>query len=462
MAISIIDLIQQVMVCGGPAYLNLTDLKQLRLTCKPLKKMVDAQFTLAFIYGHDTSDEVEAVHNRRQLLHFLEKGWTNSIEELYIKTWIPDDAVKALFQTELPKLAILGIYPKDEEGERALVDYVERPPWYKIKDLRINVKTILPKWVRTLTELVSLELRSFSEMTIIPDWINTLERLENLEITGDHRVKTLPRSLESLINLKQLTIREFSKVTSLDNLLSNLRKLDHLTIYDCAALKTLFEALSELKLLKSIEIASCIQLECPSSVVFLPPLEKLCFADEYQTTTSLPDFIVHLAKLRELRLEFNRMTSLPSSFGHYPALTYLDLNFPEVQNLPMHFGLGMPNLEEFSLLAPLLQALPDSIGQLKALKSLTLDCRSLPQLPHSIGDLGITRLSLADCNELVCLPNTISKLTNLQEIHICRCKKLSQLPDLVFLQEMVSLKYVYACGCEGMFFQLPLSVRLRI
>jgi len=75
-----------------------------------------------------------------------------------------------------------------------------------------------------------------------------------------------------------------------------------------------------------------------------------------------------------------------------------------------------------------LQTLPESIGNLKTLESLTLDRNQLSTLPESIGNLkSLKSLYLSD-NQLSSLPESTTKLKSLQTLWLA-CNRLHNLPE---------------------------------
>jgi Leucine-rich repeat (LRR) protein len=75
-----------------------------------------------------------------------------------------------------------------------------------------------------------------------------------------------------------------------------------------------------------------------------------------------------------------------------------------------------------------IKELPDSIGNLHHLRSLSLCCNELTELPESIGNLiHLTALNLSG-NKFTDLPDSICKLINLTALDLCY-SQLTELPD---------------------------------
>ncbi|KKM03389.1 hypothetical protein LCGC14_1774920 [marine sediment metagenome] len=144
---------------------------------------------------------------------------------------------------------------------------------------------------------------------------------------------------------------------------------------------------------------------------------------------TIPEEILELKFLKDLKLTQNRLQSLPEDLKNLEFLKNLYLKYNNLRALPDSFGY-IPSLEIVDLDRNFLSTLPDSIGNLKNLKKLSLVSNELISLPNSIGNLK-SLISLNLCsNELTSLPKTFEGLENLQELHL-DVNKFSVFPEVI-------------------------------
>ena len=86
----------------------------------------------------------------------------------------------------------------------------------------------------------------------------------------------------------------------------------------------------------------------PDDLAFLPPgLEVLDWEVPAGRTELSPDLLVHVPKLRGLKLVAPGLTRLPGDWlAHVPQLEYLTLDTPRLTALPVDFQTDTSNLRE--------------------------------------------------------------------------------------------------------------------
>ena len=181
----------------------------------------------------------------------------------------------------------------------------------------------------------------------------------------------------------------------------------------------------------------CLSLRrLPGSISQLTALQVLSLND--CGLVELPDSIGQLTALQVLSLTgCCDLVGLPDSIGKLTALTMLDLGCVDKSHCYIkHYPDSLMNNYADPLL-PMdgligLMALPDSIGHLTALKSLSLLLCALTRLPESMGQLtALQDLNLTLCTHLVELPDSMGQLTALQRLDLTGCTGFVRFPDII-------------------------------
>ena len=132
-------------------------------------------------------------------------------------------------------------------------------------------------------------------------------------------------------------------------------------------------------------------------------------------------------KLAELNLGNNLIAALPDSLGRLVSLKTLSLESNRLHGpLPSPI-LRLHNLQVLRLSSNSLTSLPDTLGDLHSLTTLTLDNNALSELPAGIGRLSSLETLILRGNTLSSLPDSIGNLTKLRLLS-ASSNKLSRLP----------------------------------
>ncbi|XP_030546483.1 disease resistance protein RPV1-like [Rhodamnia argentea] len=262
-----------------------------------------------------------------------------------------------------------------------------------------------------LRSLVSLNVRSCSNLSMLPQGIGDMESLKELLIDGTS-IHEIP---ESIARLKKLETLGASNCYSLIKLPLSIR----------------LEALSML-LLDNAKI-----FELPDSIGSLVKLKRLSLRD-CQEIEKLPDSIGKLGySLVELDLSGTLILELPDSMSDLRLLRVLKMERCHVRNFPSAIG-KLRKLEEIhaSHCRSLEGSVPSNIENLQFLKILRLGYTGVSSLPESIQLLShLQTLDLLACDNLETLPLLPSSLTRLQ----LSSKKMSLIPDIENLVELEDL-----------------------
>lgn len=162
--------------------------------------------------------------------------------------------------------------------------------------------------------------------------------------------------------------------------------------------------------------------------------------------TKTPDFS-GFPKFERLILEkCEKLTRISSSIGKIESLVFLNLNFcGELHSLPPQLG-ELSALTELLLDGTSIREIPDWCV-MKSLKKLSLDATPITHLPESIGALtNLESLSLNWCSNMGRLPPSFEKLRSLTELDLLETG-ITELPDS--MESLVNLKDLKLSGCYG-------------
>ncbi len=149
--------------------------------------------------------------------------------------------------------------------------------------------------------------------------------------------------------------------------------------------------------------------------------------------------LVRIGNLSALRtLILHNINSLPESIGRLKRLETLSIDRTEITSLPESFG-DLTSLKELDLIFNQLTSLPESFGNLKSLVYLSFNGNSLYNLPESFGNLTSLEYLHLSSNKLTSLPDSFGNLSSLEYLKLSN-NLLSSLPesfgDLKSLKEL--------------------------
>ena len=167
----------------------------------------------------------------------------------------------------------------------------------------------------------------------------------------------------------------------------------------------------------------------------------------------LPLGIENLSSLKKLTLIETSLKELPPEIGQLQSLQILNLRMNELKAIPSEIG-QLENLEELYLGENrIITKLPNSIGNLRNLRTfkindqqLRLDPRYVDLLPDTIGQL--SALTYLDVSEayITRLPDTIGDLQNIRELNISG-NYITRLPEslinIITSNNLVSINVTY-------------------
>ncbi|CAI5486410.1 unnamed protein product [Closterium sp. Naga37s-1] len=304
-----------------------------------------------------------------------------------------------------------------------------------------------------------------------------LTSLQQLVIDGCDALEGLPDGLGDMAGLQVLQVKNCPQLRCFMSLLPfppptstsarpapPLPMLHSLVISNCPSLTSLPRGLDALPRLERVTLDKCSKLgfanqlsayHRPSSTphaapIALPPsVTTVSLLDVFPVARYLPDSFLTLSRLTHLNLHhFNSLQALfaprPHSAQAATVLGEMDLGSEagQVYCFPVDPQPGQPARLALLSTLPRLARLPKNLGQLKALKELTVEaCDALTGLPASIGLLSsLVLLSVIECEKFSSVPDSIGSLPRLASLKLnglfrlrCLPESISRLPALVIL-----------------------------
>ncbi|XP_057990115.1 disease resistance protein TAO1-like [Hevea brasiliensis] len=247
---------------------------------------------------------------------------------------------------------------------------------------------------------------------------------------------------EALGNLKLLDLTSSMKLTRVPDL-SRFPNLEVLRLGGCRSLIEIPSSIGELKCLKEIDLLRCFKLHrIPQSICNLKSLTVLGMSD-FLNVTELPENIGDLEFLETLEIVRIGIKALPSSINQLENLVSLRCRGCKGLTLPPLTGLS--RLRDMSLDECGIIEIPQSLGLLVSLRSLSLTENNFESIPASIKQLSkLKLLYLFGCKRLKCLPELPSCLRNLS---LGNCTSLKCLPELPSCLRNLSLGNCTSLKC---------------
>lgn len=338
--------------------------------------------------------------------------------------------------TPLKQLALVDISYTDLGDVDASLGHLTNVQTLWLRSCKI---ASLPPTIGKLQKLTELDLR-WADITELPDELCECRALVALNIS-DTRITTLPANLGRLTNLHRLDANT-KKLKVVPESIGDLANLRHVSIpYKHTKVPASFYNLKLESFFGPPAIAEKVTLIKPSTPqqahLWLHEADRLPddFGDPIQLDLHLgPDHTAEIPQLSKLpRLESLDICTgnLADAFRRLAAGSprLHSINVRDVRTLPDEIG----ELTQLTTLtfhkhsadetAQGIEALPATIGRLVKLKELFLGRHALKRLPDELGNLtALETFNMWHGAEVRTLPDTIGKLRNL--------KKLTLFPEL--------------------------------
>ncbi|GAY34031.1 hypothetical protein CUMW_276360, partial [Citrus unshiu] len=314
----------------------------------------------------------------------------------------------------------------------------------------------LPSSLCMFKSLTSLEIVDCQNFKRLPDELGNLEALKTLTVDGT-AIREVPKSLGQLPLLYSLQLKKCSELEYISSNIFKLKSDMLIEISNCSNLKRFLEIPScntdgstGIERLGSCELVlkECSNIEClPSSMCMFKSLTSLEIVD-CQNFKRLPDELGNFEALSTLTIDGAVIREVPESLGRLPLLYSLQLKkcseleyisssifklksdieisncsnlkrFLEIPSCNTDGSTGIEWLGSYEL------RLPDELGNLEALRMLTVDGTTIREVPESLGQLPLLySLQLKNCSELEYISSSIFKMKSLESIEISNCSNL--------------------------------------
>ncbi|XP_030546451.2 disease resistance protein RPV1-like [Rhodamnia argentea] len=313
-----------------------------------------------------------------------------------------------------------------------------------------------------MRQLKVLNLTGCNEMLMTPDF-SSYPQLEMLILERCAQLVEIHHSICDLKSLVSLNLKSCSNLSELPLEMGNMEALKELLI-DGTSIQEIPESIARMKKLETVSASNCYSLtylpisfptealsmllldnakiiELPNSIGSLEKLERLSLRD-CREIQKLPESLGELGySLVELDVSGTLIVELPDSTSNLHLLRVLKLERCHVRKFPSVIG-ELRKLEEIhaSHCRSLEGSIPSNIKNLEFLKILMLGYTCVSSLPESIQLLShLQTLNLLACNNLETLPVLPSSLTCLR----ISSKKMSMIPDIQNLVELEDLSLGY-------------------
>ncbi|OAI77073.1 protein popC [Ralstonia solanacearum] len=334
-------------------------------------------------------------------------------------------------------------HPQGTEGTRT----VPNSPLHS--DARVFIERVDHTGLSAWRTQMHARFREHCRMHGLANDFEQVRVYDRLSRAVEH-LKSVLRMNGDSVQLKALPVPELPDVTF------EIAHLKNLETVDCD-LHALPATLENLFLLETLSLKGAKNLKAlPDAVWRLPSLQELKLSEtglkslppigcgsalqrltiEDSPLEKLPAGFADLGQLASLSLSNTKLENLSSSIGQLPALKSLSLqDNPKLERLPKSLG----QVEELTIIGGRIHALPSASG-MSLLQKLTVDNSPLPKLPVDFGTLGnLAHVSLSN-TKLRDLPASIGNLFTLKTLSLQDNPKLGSLPasfgQLSGLQEL--------------------------
>ncbi|KAK2798130.1 hypothetical protein FQN50_008941 [Emmonsiellopsis sp. PD_5] len=271
------------------------------------------------------------------------------------------------------------------------------------------------------------EFESLSD-TIFPDVdFNTLEMdedtkgcqfggLEVLDLHGNV-LTTLPKGLRRLQRLRSLNLSHNQLDAESFDIITEISQLTDLKIANNNIQGGLTPTIGSLSMLEVLDLHGNGLTELPDSLASLTSLRALNVAENH--LTSLPFEALSGLPLVDINGQKNRLQGdlIPSSVTRLNSLQTLNVTGNSLEKLSAAANLDLPSLQQLSIDANRIKTLPN-IATWKSLLTLTAEDNDLSAIPEGFLDLENLKVVDFTGNNITTLDEKLSLMDSLTSFHI--------------------------------------------
>ncbi|XP_019428018.1 PREDICTED: TMV resistance protein N-like [Lupinus angustifolius] len=251
-----------------------------------------------------------------------------------------------------------------------------------------------------------------------------------VEIRLPHsHVAELWQGVKDVVNLEVIDLSECKQLKNLPDLSKALR-LKWLNLTSCESLLAVHPSVLSLDTLETLILDDCKKLKNLICKKHLRCLKEI----SVNGCTSLKEFSVSSDEIKKLDLSKTRIEKLYSSIGYLRKLSSLNLECSRLKDLPNELS-SLGSLMDLRIsncrLVLNKQKLHVLFDGLRNLRELYFkNCCNLTELPANISGLSQLYKLRLDGSSVEILPSSIKDLGNLEILSLKNCVKLCRLPEL--------------------------------
>ncbi len=260
-----------------------------------------------------------------------------------------------------------------------------------------------------IPELMSLKVQN-NRLYDLPSYFSSIATLRNLNISNN-RFEEFPGVICEVTSLVDLDV-SFNSITELPAEVANLVNLERFILAG-NSLEKLPDGMSKLASLRTIDLRRN-KVQDVSALLGLPRLQNL-----QAESNNIKSFEATLGpQLTRVELGRNPLSKVRIAALTTCDLTSLDLSSTNMTRLEEGLFPQLPALVKLILDGNQLVVLPDTLGELKRLETLSCSNNLLATIPESIGHLKALKELLMHNNNLKTLPQALWYCESLTHINL--------------------------------------------